>query len=88
MSALHLVCGQAALSSCLKAARRGDALLLLGDGAYAGADARLATQALPVAVIAEDAESRGVTTAPAIKPINYTAFVALVVEHDVSVTWT
>ena len=88
MSALHLVCATAALDGCLRAVAPGDAVLLMGNGAYAGADARLAALTLPVAVLAEDAASRGVAAAAPIKQATYEDFVALAVEHDVSVTWT
>lgn len=87
MSALHLIYAPAAVYTCLKAVAPGDAVLLAGDGVFAGADERLATSALPVMVIAEDAESRGVAPATSVTPVTYEDFVALVVRHDVSVTW-
>ena len=87
MSALHLIYAPAAVYTCLKAVAPGDAVLLAGDGAFAGADERLATSALPVMVIAEDASSRGVVPATSVTPVTYEDFVALVVRHDVSVTW-
>lgn len=87
MSALHLICAPAAVYTCLNAVAPGDAVLLAGDGAFAGTDERLATSGLPVMVIAEDAESRGVAPATSVTPVTYEDFVALVVQHDVSVTW-
>lgn len=87
MSALHLLCAPAAVSMCLKAVAPGDAVLLVGDGAFAGTDERLAASMLPVRVIAEDAESRGVAPAATVLPVTYEDFVALAVKHDVSVTW-
>ena len=87
MSVLHLIAAPSAVDTCLKAAAAGDAVLLLGDGAYAGGDGRLAALGLEVAVLAEDAASRGVAAPAAIKQVAYEDFVSLVVAHDVSVTW-
>ena len=87
MSLLHVVSQPAALDSCLANVADGDALLLLGDGVYAAADARLATAGVPVAAIAEDAEGRGVPLAAPVSPVGYDAFVELVVTHDASVSW-
>ena len=84
---LHIVNRPAALSSCLLAAEQSDALLLLGDGVYAAADSRLAKMPA-VAAIDEDAMARGVRVAPPIAATSYAGFVALVAQHDVSVTWT
>ena len=87
MSVLHLIAAPSAVDTCLTAVAAGDAVLLLGDGAYAGADGRLAAAGLEVAVLAEDAASRGVVAPAAVKQVAYEGFVSLVVAHDVSVTW-
>ena len=87
MSVLHIVNRPAALPSCLLAAERSDAMLLLGDGVYAAGEARLAE--LPTVVaMAEDAAARGVSIAPPVAAASYADFVALAAQHDVSVTWT
>ena len=88
MSLVHLVQHSSGLTSCLAHVADGDALLLLGDGVYAAADPRLAAAGVPVAVIGEDATARGVAIASPVAAIGYDGFVALVVEHDASVTWS
>ena len=87
MSLLHVVNGPAGIDSCLANVADGDALLLLGDGVYAASDRRLGAVGVPVAAIAEDAQGRGVTLAAQVSPVDYDAFVELVVTHDASVTW-
>lgn len=88
MSVLHLVNRPEALGSCIGRVAEGDAVLLLGDGVYAAPDPRLPGLGAPVAAIDEDALGRAVALPPAVAPLGYGGFVALVVDHDASVSWT
>ena len=88
MSVLHIVHRPGALDSCVGRIARGDAVLLLGDGVYAAPDPRLARLDVPVAAIDEDAVGRAVALPAAVAPLGYDGFVALVVEHDSSVSWS
>ena len=88
MSVLHLVSRPQALGSCVRHVATGDGVLLLGDGVYAAPDTRLAELGAPVAAIDDDALGRAVALPPFVRPLGYDGFVALVVEHDASVSWT
>ncbi len=88
MSLVHLVQHSAGLNSCLAHVADGDAVLLFGDGVHAASDPRLAALGIPVAAINEDAAGRGVAIVPPVAAVGYDGFVALVVEHDASVTWS
>ena len=88
MSLVHLVQDSSGLTSCLAHVADGDAVLLFGDGVYAASDPRLAALGVPVAAIDEDAAGRGVTIVPPVATVGYDGFVALVVAHDASVTWS
>ena len=88
MSVLHLVNRPEALGSCVAHVAGGDAVLLLGDGVDAAHDPRLAGLDAPVAAIDEDAAARAVALAPPVRPVGYDGFVALVADHDASVSWT
>lgn len=88
MSVLHLVCRPESLGPCLGQIADGDAVLLLGDGVFAARDARFDTVAVPVAALGEDAAARGVALAPPVEAADYDTFVALVVAHASSITWT
>lgn len=86
MSLVHLVNRASALDSCLRYVEPDDAVLLFADGVYAAAQARAAKAA--VLAIEADAAARGVRLEPPIRAIGYDGFVALVVTHEASVTWT
>ena len=86
MSLVHLVSRASALDACLRYVGPDDAVLLLADGVYAAAQAR-ASKAV-VAAIEADAAARGIRLEPPVRAIGYDGFVALVVAHDASVTWT
>lgn len=88
MSVLHLVNRPEALDSCVGLVAEGDGVLLLGDGVYAAPDARLAELDASVAAIDEDAIGRAVSLPPFVRALGYDGFVALVVEHHASVSWT
>lgn len=88
MSVLHIVNRPGAPDSWVGYVARGDAVLLLGDGVYAAPDARLAGLGAPVAAIDDDARGRAVRLPAFVTPLGYDGFVALVVEHDASVSWT
>ena len=88
MSVLHVVHRPEALHSCVAHVASGDAVLLLGDGVYAAPDPRLAGLGVPVAAIDEDAAGRAVALPAAVAPLGYDGFVALVAEHDASVSWS
>ncbi|MGM0634396.1 MAG: sulfurtransferase complex subunit TusB [Pseudomonadota bacterium] len=99
MSALHIVNkpqsrGQA-LRSCLRLLQPGDALLLIEDGVYACTDTgenRLLWQNLPVEVgchvLRPDLDARGIALPlPAFSLVDDDGFVALVCEHDKTLSW-
>ncbi len=88
MSIVHLVCRPEALTSCLGQLADGDAVLLLGDGVFAASDRRLDAVHVPVAALCDDVAARGVKLAPPVEAVDYNTFVALVVAHASSVSWT
>ncbi len=85
------------LSSCLRLARTGSAVLLIEDGVYAAAagttvaeqiSARMAE--LSFYVLGPDVAARGLGGAPLIEGIqvvDYEGFVDLVAEHDATQAW-
>jgi len=95
MATLHLLSaspGSGGVEACLGLVSDGDSLLCFGDGVYhlLGASLHQILKAgLPVFVLAEDAEARGVEPLiPArVERIDYPAWVALSERHERSASW-
>lgn len=85
MATLHLLSNPGAVASCLAAAGRDDAVLLLGDGVFALT--ALGDSSTSVGVLRDDAESRGVATPDHVRPMSQADFVDWVVAFDTSATW-
>ena len=84
------------LDSCLAAAQPGAAVLLIEDGVYAAtrghaaeSKLRAASARLEVYVLVPDLEARGMgqSLAEGMKPIDYSGFVELVVQHKNCQSW-
>jgi tRNA 2-thiouridine synthesizing protein B len=84
------------LSSCLRAAGSGGALLLIEDGVYAVVknsavekDLRGAMAGMPVYALQADVEARGLAdrVIDGVKLVGYDGFVDLVAEHGSSQSW-
>jgi len=84
------------LDSCLAAAQPGAAVLLIEDGVYAAtrghaAEGKLRTASarLEIYVLAPDLEARGMgqSLAQGMKPVDYSGFVELVVQHKNCQSW-
>ena len=85
-----------ALDSCLRSAQPGAAVLLIEDGVYAATRGhaaegklRAASARLEIYVLAPDLEARGMgqSLAEGMKPIDYSGFVELVVQHKNCQSW-
>lgn len=95
MSTLHLVftapTAGSALDDCLRAAQKGDAVLLLQDGVYAVAapPTSTASQAAGVSLnaLAVDAQARGLDTDNSVQLVDDAGFVALTEQHARVVSW-
>lgn len=84
------------LASCLRAAAKGGALLLIEDGVYAVVknsaveqDLRGAMAGMPVYALQADVEARGLTNRvmDGVKLVGYDGFVDLVAEHNNVQSW-
>jgi tRNA 2-thiouridine synthesizing protein B len=84
------------LDSCLAAAQPGAAVLLIEDGVYAATHGhaaegklRAASARLEIYVLAPDLEARGMgqSLAQGMKPVDYSGFVELVVQHKNCQSW-
>ena len=85
-----------ALDACLKFASQGSAVLLIEDGVYAATHGhaaegklRAASARLEIYVLAPDLEARGMgqSLAQGMKPVDYSGFVELVVQHKNCQSW-
>ena len=85
-----------ALSSCLRLALPGHALLLTQDAVYAATSAvaeasgiAAASQRLKVYALLPDLQARGMAArvAPGVTTIDYAGFVGLVAEHPTNQSW-
>ena len=85
MAVLHILSNPGAAASCLAAMADGDALLVLGDGAFA-----LPNLVAPerTGVIGEDALDRGIALPDGVDRLSYADFVEWVVTCRSSVAWT
>lgn len=104
MSTLHIVNSSAsasnALQRALEFASAGDAILLIENAVYAAVDnpesSRLLDQSRQgctenprLFALQEDCHARALyTLAPEFKTVDYAGFVALVCEHDNSISWS
>lgn len=84
------------LQGCLRAARDGDAVLLIEDGVYAATTAvasrcglAQAAPRLKLFVLLPDLEARGMAArrAAAVEPVDYGGFVDLVAANPTSQSW-
>ena len=85
MAILHVVSNPDAAEACLSAASEGDAVLLVGDGAFAQAIAQ--RPGIRFGVLEEDVASRGLELSAALEALTYAGFVDWVAEFPKSVTW-
>ena len=85
MAILHVVSNPEAAGSCLAAASDGDAVLLVGDGAFAHGIAQ--PPGIRFGVLEEDMARRGLVPSSALERLTYAGFVKWVVEYPKSVTW-
>lgn len=92
---LHTLCAlpdTAAFAGCLRIARPGDTVLLMGDAVYAaqaGAEAlqTLRAQNIVVRALASDCEARAVALAPDIPAVQMPDFVALTEHYPRQLAW-
>jgi tRNA 2-thiouridine synthesizing protein B len=81
------------LTSCLRMAQAGNAVLLIEDGIYAGSSTenqvREAASRLKFYALKPDTEARGMTTKliDGVTLVDYGGFVDLVAEHNTSHSW-
>jgi len=85
VATLHLLSDPRAVPSCLAAIASEDAVLFLGDGVFALT--ALVNATVPIGVLRDDAESRGVTVPDHVRSMSQADFVDWVVAFDTSVTW-
>lgn len=85
MAVLHLLSNPEAAESCLAAVSDGDAVLLVGDGAFAR-DIAL-RPGIRFGVLEEDTARRGLAPSAAVEALTYAGFVEWVAEFSKSVTW-
>ena len=84
---LHIISNPNAISDCTAHLVNDDAVILIGDGVYGLKDPSLASQ-VPVFALESDLVARGILATSNVTPTKMSQFVALVVEHASSVTWT
>ena len=85
MAILHVLSNPDAVETCLAAAGDGDAVLLVGDGAFAHGIAP--RPGIRFGVLEEDARCRGLAPSAALEALTYAGFVKWAVEYSKSVTW-
>jgi tRNA 2-thiouridine synthesizing protein B len=99
MATLHLINAPAddgaALSNCLRAARGGDTVLLIGNGVFCAvadtfARIRVGKTELSWCALSHDVASRaiGERIAPAVRLVDDETFVDLVAQHKPVVSWS
>ena len=84
---LHIISNPNASAPCTLHLLEDDAVILIGDGVYAITGNNLDV-AVPVYALEADLAARGISPTSDETPANMSRFVALVVEHASSVTWT
>lgn len=85
MAILHLLSSPDAAGTCLSAAGDGDAVLLVGDGAFAHGIAE--RPGIRFGFLEEDMASRGLRPSASLEALTYAGFVEWVEEYPKSVTW-
>ena len=87
---LHIVSNPKSIGECTLHLLEDDAIILIDDGVYAITGNNLNNLDVPVPVYALEADlaARGISPTSGETPANMSRFVALVVEHASSVTWT
>ena len=85
MAILHVLSNPEAAESCLCAASEGDAVLLVGDGAYAHDIAR--RPGIRFGILEADMAIRGLEPSAALEALSYAGFVDWVAEFPKSATW-
>lgn len=85
MAILHVLSSPEGAAFCLSAACDGDAVLLVGDGAFAHGIAE--RPGIRFGVLEEDMASRGLEPSAALETLTYDGFVEWVAEYTKSVTW-
>jgi len=84
---LHIISNPNAISDCTVHLVDDDAVILIADGVFGLKDPSLISR-IPVFVLESDLEARGILATPNVTPTKMSQFVALVVKHANSVTWT
>ena len=84
---LHIISNPNAISDCATHLVNDDAVILIGDGVYGLKDPSLGSQ-VPVFALESDLVARGIGATSNVTPTKMSQFVALVVKHASSVTWT
>ena len=84
---LHIISNPNASAPCTLHLLEDDAVILIGDGVYAITGNNLDVP-VPVYALEADLAARGISPTSSETPANMSRFVALVVEHASSVTWT
>ena len=84
---LHIISNPNAISDCTVHLVDDDAVILIADGVYGLKDPSLISR-VPVLALESDLVARGILTTSNVTPTKMSQFVALVVEHASSVTWT
>ena len=87
---LHLVFSSQGMRSCLARWSPNDCLILIGDGVYGAKNLEQTNVgAFAVAVLASDAQARGVSGSEhrSLRRIDYMEFVRLTEQHSPIVSW-
>jgi len=86
---ISAVPGDSCIQQCLQVLAQGDALLLLGDGVYAGMQGTLTDVPCPIYALAEDLSLTGIKARldNSIQTISMGEFVALTVKAQSQVAW-
>ena len=84
---LHIISNPNAISDCTVHLEDDDAVILIGDGIYGLTNPNLGSR-VPVFALESDLVARGILATSNVTPTKMSQFVALVVEHASSVTWT
>ena len=84
---LHIISNPNAISDCTVHLVDDDAVILIGDGVYGLKDLSLGSR-VPVFALESDLVARGIGATSNGTPTKMSRFVALVIEHANSVTWT
>ena len=84
---LQIISNPNAINDCTVHLVDDDAVILIGDGVYGLKDPCLGSR-VPIFALESDLVARGILATANVTPTKMSQFVALVVEHANSVTWT